>query len=359
VGAGVRGASMGPEALRVAGLREALQARGLVVHDRGNLAGPPNPWQPALDGYRHLPEVIAWNRAVHEAVHAECAAGHLPILLGGDHCLAIGSISAVARHCRAAGKGLRVLWLDAHADFNTCALTPSGNLHGMPMACLCGHGPEALVALGGATPAIDARAHDRVRDVILKKYLLLRFRRELEIRGLCVKNGKDETSFREGLKHFLPRRQSDQMRRFWTGADGGSARKLTTFSVTVTKSADVMGLSFAYAAGEKVVVHQVEPATFSKFTEVGHAKRVSVGDVLLKVADMDINVGSQGEAIKLIDENSLGFPMTLTFGRDGRQKVALGSKKPLDLVMWQVGKPRRQNRAQVVILEGANDDGDV
>jgi arginase len=143
VGAGVRGASMGPEALRVAGLREALQARGLVVHDRGNLAGPPNPWQPALDGYRHLPEVIAWNRAVHEAVHAEC--------------LAIGSISAVARHCRAAGKGLRVLWLDAHADFNTCALTPSGNLHGMPMACLCGHGPEALVALGGATPAIDAR----------------------------------------------------------------------------------------------------------------------------------------------------------------------------------------------------------
>lgn len=157
VGAGVRGASMGPEALRVAGLREALQARGLVVHDRGNLAGPPNPWQPALDGYRHLPEVIAWNRAVHEAVHAECAAGHLPILLGGDHCLAIGSISAVARHCRAAGKGLRVLWLDAHADFNTCALTPSGNLHGMPMACLCGHGPEALVALGGAVPAIDAR----------------------------------------------------------------------------------------------------------------------------------------------------------------------------------------------------------
>jgi arginase len=68
--------------------------------------------------------------------------GRLPILLGGDHCLAIGSISAVARHCRAAGKKLRVLWLDAHADFNTSALTPSGNLHGMPVACLCGHGPR-------------------------------------------------------------------------------------------------------------------------------------------------------------------------------------------------------------------------
>ena len=157
VGAGVRGASMGPEALRVAGLREALQARGLVVHDRGNLAGPPNPWRPAVNGYRHLDEVIAWNRAVHAAVHAECAAGHLPILLGGDHCLGIGSISAVARHCRETGKGLRVLWLDAHADFNTRELTPSGNLHGMPMACLCGHGPEALVTLGGSVPALDPR----------------------------------------------------------------------------------------------------------------------------------------------------------------------------------------------------------
>lgn len=157
VGAGVRGAGMGPEALRVAGLREALRARGLVVHDRGNLAGPPNPWQPAVGGYRHLDEVIAWNRAVHAAVYAECAAGHLPILLGGDHCLGVGSISAVARHCRETGKGLRVLWLDAHADFNTSELTPSGNLHGMPMACLCGHGPEALVTLGGVAPAIDPR----------------------------------------------------------------------------------------------------------------------------------------------------------------------------------------------------------
>jgi arginase len=157
VGAGVRGAGMGPEALRVAGLHEALRARGLVVHDRGNLTGPPNPWQPAVDGYRHLDEVIAWNRAVHAAVHAECAAGHLPVLLGGDHCLGIGSISAVARHCRETGKTLRVLWLDAHADFNTRELTPSGNLHGMPMACLCGHGPEALVTLGGVAPAIDPR----------------------------------------------------------------------------------------------------------------------------------------------------------------------------------------------------------
>ncbi|MFM7533725.1 MAG: arginase [Rubrivivax sp.] len=152
VGAGTRGASMGPEALRVAGLQPALEAHGVQVLDRGNLAGPPNPWQGARQGYRHLPEVLAWNRAVHEAVHAELAAQRLPILLGGDHSLAIGSISAVARQCRARGKRLRVLWLDAHADFNTSALTPSGNLHGMPVAVLCGHGPAELVELGGLGP---------------------------------------------------------------------------------------------------------------------------------------------------------------------------------------------------------------
>jgi arginase len=157
VGAGARGASMGPEALRVANLQSTLEGHGLEVIDRGNVSGPSNPWQPPADGYRHLPEVVAWNQAVHEAVHAELALGRLPILLGGDHCLAIGSISAVARHCREAGKKLRVLWLDAHADFNTNMLTPSGNVHGMPVACLCGHGPQALCEIGGQVPAINPR----------------------------------------------------------------------------------------------------------------------------------------------------------------------------------------------------------
>ena len=144
IGAGIRGASMGPEAMRVAGLQAALEGRGLQVHDLGNLSGPANPWQAPVAGYRHLPEVIAWNRLIGDAVYGELQQGHLPLLLGGDHCLAIGSITAIARHCRETGKALRVLWLDAHADFNTSALTPSGNLHGMPVACLCGFGPPGL-----------------------------------------------------------------------------------------------------------------------------------------------------------------------------------------------------------------------
>ena len=157
IGAGSRGASMGPEALRVAHITSVLEGQGLEVVDRGNLVGPGNPWLPAVDGYRHLPEVTAWCHRVHDAVLAELQQQRLPVLLGGDHALAIGSISAVARHCRDHGKRLRVLWLDAHADFNTHVLTPSGNLHGMPMACLCGHGPRELIELSGQAPAISPK----------------------------------------------------------------------------------------------------------------------------------------------------------------------------------------------------------
>jgi arginase len=157
IGAGIRGASMGPEALRVADIGPVLVGHGLDVVDRGNLGGPANPWQPPQEGYRHLDAVAAWNRTVHEAVHAELADGRMPILLGGDHSLGIGSISAVARHCRETNKKLRVLWLDAHADFNNNLLTPSGNIHGMPVACLCGFGPKELIEIGGKVPAISAK----------------------------------------------------------------------------------------------------------------------------------------------------------------------------------------------------------
>ena len=160
VGASVRGAGMGPDALRVAGLAEALRAHRLQVQDQGNLAGPPNPWEPPSGGVRHLKEVVAWNRAVYDAVSQALAAGQVPLVMGGDHCIAIGSISAVARHCREHGKNLRVIWLDAHTDVNTGAISPSGNLHGMPVACLLGHGPAELVGWSGERAALDAESVD-------------------------------------------------------------------------------------------------------------------------------------------------------------------------------------------------------
>jgi arginase len=157
VGAGERGASMGPEALRVAGIGPSLSDLGYRVNDRGNVSGPPNPERPRDGDYRHLEEVTRWCTAVRDAVQAALGARELPVLMGGDHSLAIGSIAAVAKHCEETGRPLTVFWLDAHADFNTAASSPTGNLHGMPAAILTGHGPDALINLGHRCPLIAPR----------------------------------------------------------------------------------------------------------------------------------------------------------------------------------------------------------
>ena len=202
VGAGDRGASMGPEALRVAGLQGALRERGLDVLDLGNLSGPANPWQPPQQGYRHLAQVVYWNRAVHDAVFAELRQERLPVLLGGDHSLSIGSISAVARRCREAGRKLRVLWLDAHADFNTSELSPSGNIHGMPLACLCGFGPRELVELAGTagpaiTPACVRQIGVRSVDAGEKRFVHEQRLEVFDMRYI------DEMGMRQTMEHAL------------------------------------------------------------------------------------------------------------------------------------------------------------
>ena len=201
IGAGSRGASMGPEALRVAQLQAMLESQGVEVVDRGNLNGPGNPALPPVNGYRHLTEVATWSRLVHDAVLAELRSGHLPILLGGDHSLGIGSISAVARHCRERAKKLRVLWLDAHADFNTSALTPSGNVHGMPVAVLCGYGPAELTQMSGACPALDAHS---IRQIGIRSVDQGEKRFVHEV-GLEVFDMRyiDEVGMRETLQHAL------------------------------------------------------------------------------------------------------------------------------------------------------------
>ena len=164
VGASVPGCRMGPDALRVAGLVQALRAQDAEVEDWGNLPTPAPGAVPApvAAAARGLDEVVGWNRAIDDAVTLALGAGAVPLLMGGDHSLAIGSISAVARYCRARGKLLRVIWLDAHADVNTTSSSPSGNLHGMPVSCLLGHGPEALVGWSGERAALGADAIDFV-----------------------------------------------------------------------------------------------------------------------------------------------------------------------------------------------------
>ena len=201
IGAGTRGASMGPEAIRVAQLQSMLESQGVEVADRGNLQGPGNPGLPPVDGYRHLAQVAAWNGTVYDACHAEFAAGRLPLLVGGDHSLAIGSIAAAAQHAREAGRKLRVLWFDAHADSNTNLLTPSGNIHGMPVAILLGHGPKALVEISGMAPAIRP---DEIRQIGIRSVDLgeKRFVHELGFEVFDMRY-IDETGMRQTMNAAL------------------------------------------------------------------------------------------------------------------------------------------------------------
>ena len=148
------GCLMGPSALRVAGLRETLTVLGHSVEDRGDLALGPLPedvqcFNPALHA---LPETIAWQVAIDRAGRAALANG-MPIFLGGDHSLSLGSLAASAAHARAAGRPLFLLWLDAHSDFHTTASTQSGNLHGIPVAYAAGRDCAPLPPFPAPVPA--------------------------------------------------------------------------------------------------------------------------------------------------------------------------------------------------------------
>ena len=158
-GASCRGCGMGPEALRVAGLTETLATLGHAVNDRGDItwSGRPlggTPWR--LSDERKA-EVIALARQSSEQALAALRNRHMPVFIGGDHSLSMGTISGVARHCAAIGKPLFVLWVDAHGDFNTPATSETGNIHGMPLALLCGEPDFGAEFDGDWRGAVDAR----------------------------------------------------------------------------------------------------------------------------------------------------------------------------------------------------------
>jgi arginase len=139
-GAGVRGTIMGPAALRTAGLVQVLRDLGYEIDDRGDLSLPEGlpASLPIAESVRNPARVAGWSRLLCRETYAAMNSGRVPIVVGGDHSLSIGSVSGIARHCAEAGRKLFVLWLDAHADFNTPATSPSGNMHGMSTAFLCG-----------------------------------------------------------------------------------------------------------------------------------------------------------------------------------------------------------------------------
>jgi arginase len=147
-GSGRRGVDMGPSAIRYAGLRHALESLGHDVEDLGNVGVPlAETCAQGDDRLRYLEPIVAVLRELADAVERSTSDGRFPVVLGGDHSLALGSIAGASRTSR-----LGVVWLDAHGDFNTSDTTPSGNIHGMPLAALCGLGDPALVGLGGVVP---------------------------------------------------------------------------------------------------------------------------------------------------------------------------------------------------------------
>ena len=158
LGAGRRGVDMGPSAIRVAGLGARLAQLGYTIEDRGNVpvdqaeSIPPGP-----KSARHLPQIAASCGRVAELVYESLEQGKLPLVLGGDHSISAGSVSGVARFYRQQEEAIGVIWIDAHADMNTPETSPSGNVHGMPLASLIGSGPAELVDIAGFAPKVDPR----------------------------------------------------------------------------------------------------------------------------------------------------------------------------------------------------------
>ena len=178
LGAGRRGVDMGPSAFRIAGVAKSIQALGYQVRDCGNVEVPiPESIGVSDNRSRYAKEIAKVCESLCVDVQRSIESCHLPISLGGDHSLAAGSIAGAAAASERMGRALALLWVDAHADMNTPETTSSGNVHGMPLACLLGRGERELVHIGGFSPKIppercavvglrnlDEREKDQVRQ---------------------------------------------------------------------------------------------------------------------------------------------------------------------------------------------------
>lgn len=156
LGASRRGVDMGPSALRVANLGGQLKELGHEVLDIGNIPVPvAESHDPGNEKAKYLSEILEVSKSLAEATYSSMQAGQTPLVLGGDHSIGMGSISGISKYLAESKKKLGLIWLDAHGDLNTPEISPSGNIHGMPLAHLVGLGRSELNSLAGHTPAVD------------------------------------------------------------------------------------------------------------------------------------------------------------------------------------------------------------
>jgi arginase len=195
-GASMAGVDMGPHALRVARLKQRLKSLGYSVRDLGDMKiSDPEAMPEEHNKLKYLEQISSTCEELAKQVEEILEANELPLVLGGDHSIAIGSLSGVASYFRRRQETLGLIWFDAHADMNTPETTPSGNIHGMPLAAVLGYGTDELINIGGFSPKLDPKlcAHVGARDIdagereLIKK-LGIRFftMREIDERGMSV-----------------------------------------------------------------------------------------------------------------------------------------------------------------------------
>jgi arginase len=202
LGASRRGVDMGPSALRVAGLQSRLKQLGRQVEDEGNVAVPQAEEQPYGERKaRYLDEIAQTCKGLADMVRKTLDEDIFPLVLGGDHSIAVGTVAGVAAHYHKAGKRIGVIWLDAHGDMNTPESSPSGNVHGMPLASIMGYGPPELVDLAGIKPMVEPRnvVLVGIRDLDSKER---RFAKESGVHVFTMRD-IDERGMREVMTEAL------------------------------------------------------------------------------------------------------------------------------------------------------------
>src|SRR5271165_4183503 len=194
LGAGRRGVDMGPSALRLAGLNSKLSSLGYTVEDLGNVSVAQQESVPTgPDNARYLPQIAKTCTKLAQLVNSAMNANQFPLVLGGDHSVAVGTVAGVAASFNQRGERIGLIWIDAHADMNTPETSPSGNVHGMPLACCIGVGPSELTEILDFAPkvdpsnvvligirAVDAREAEKVRKSGVTVFTM----RDIDERGL-------------------------------------------------------------------------------------------------------------------------------------------------------------------------------
>ncbi|MEA2867608.1 MAG: arginase [Bradyrhizobium sp.] len=214
IGASQRGTLMGPAALRTAGLSTVLDSLGFAVEDHGDISigGMVDLNDDPPDNARHYREIQRWTRAASARAYELARSGAIPIFLGGDHTLSMGSVNGMARHWHETGHELFILWLDAHADYNTPATTLTGNMHGMSAAFLCGEpGLDRLLGEEPRSPVdpdrlelFGTRSIDKLEnDLLRNRRISVADMRQIDEFGVgvLIRRVIDKVQARHGVLH--------------------------------------------------------------------------------------------------------------------------------------------------------------